>query len=79
MKIDSRKKNQKDAVPALCRRLIVAGHDPAVRVHITRNGDPVWRTDKALGDWAGIDIWDKEAGRITSEKYRSFPEALKGR
>ena len=50
----------KDAVPPLCRELISRGLDPEGTVKVTRDGKPVWRTDRTLGYWAGLAITEED-------------------
>jgi hypothetical protein len=50
----------KDPVPTLCRELISRGVDPDGLAIVTRDGKPVWKTDRPLWYWAGLSITEEE-------------------
>lgn len=60
----------KDAVPPLCREMIRRGLDPQGIVRVTRNGKPVWRTDRTLGYWAGLAITEEDRDGLRWGKFR---------
>ena len=75
LKTNSKKRNQKDAVPVLCRALIAGGADSKKLTHITRDGTSVWQKDKTLGEWAALDIVDREIGGLVIITFVPMPEA----
>ena len=66
---------RKDPVPVLCRELVKRGADPQNHVHVTRAGKPVWRKDRTIAAWAGIDITDCDRDGLRVEKYSTIPHA----
>lgn len=75
-------RNRKSAIPVLCRMLLKAGYDPQARIHVIRkalSGDhmiPVFKRDRMLIVWAGVDIIDSVAKGPREVKHRPFPEKL---
>ncbi len=55
-------KKTKDPIPPICRVLIEMGLEAQAVVNITRNGRPVWNSNRTAGDWAAIDIHENDAG-----------------
>jgi hypothetical protein len=74
----------KSALGPLCRLLIDEGYNPAAKVHIIRKAldrdgyTPVFKRDRALGAWAGVDCVETETRSLHVTKHRPFPDAVKG-
>lgn len=69
---------RKDPVPVLCRELIKRGVNPQDTVHVARAGMSVWKKDRTVAAWAGIDINEGERDGLRVEKHRPFPEMDRG-
>lgn len=69
-------------IPVLCRNLIAQGIDPETRAHIlTKSLDhggliPVFKRDRTLAVWAGLDAIERETESVRIVKHRPFPRAL---
>lgn len=59
-----------DPVPPLCRALIARGADPQAAARVTHSGMAVWRKDRSLAAWAGIDITDEDRDGLRTRAYR---------
>lgn len=59
-----------DPVPPLCRALITRGADPQAAAMVTREGMPIWRRDRSLTGWAGIDITEEDRDGLRTRPYR---------
>ena len=79
------RKSPRSALGPLCRLLIDEGYSPAAKVHIIRKAldrpgfIPVFKRDRALGAWAGVDCVETERRSLHVTKYRAFPDAVTGR
>jgi hypothetical protein len=67
---------RKDPVPVLCRKLISLGADPQATAHVTRGGMKVWKQDRTLAHWAGIDVTEEDRDGLRVRPYKAFPAAL---
>ncbi|WP_377277226.1 hypothetical protein [Rhizobium sp. R86522] len=69
-------------IPVICRELIAQGIDPETRAHIlTKSLDhggliPVFKRDRTIAVWAGLDAIESEAESVRIVKHRPFPRAL---
>ncbi len=69
-------------IPVICRELIAHGFNPETRAHIlTKSLDhggliPVFKRDRTLAVWAGLDAIESEAESVRIVKHRPFPRAL---
>lgn len=68
----------KDPVPVLCRELVKRGVDPSEPVRVTIGDVPMWKRDRTIGAWAGIDVVDSDVTGLRVVKYRAFPAQLIG-
>jgi hypothetical protein len=64
---------RKDPVPVLCRELVKRGIDPNERVRVTIGAIPIWKADRTIGAWAGIDVTEYDRDGLRTEKHRPFP------
>lgn len=64
---------RKSPVPVLCREMVRLGVDPQAIVKVARAGMPVWKQDRTIGAWAGIDIIDSDTEGLRTVKHRPFP------
>ncbi len=64
---------RKDPVPVLCRELIKRGVDPSEHVKVTIGGMPMWKRDRTVGAWAGIDVVESDVTGLRVVKHRPFP------
>lgn len=69
-------------IPVICRELIAHGLDPETRAHIlTKSLDhggliPVFKRDRTLAVWAGLDAIESETQSVRIVKHRPFPGSL---
>lgn len=69
----------KSPLPVLCRELVAHGLDPATRVHVIRKAldsegfIPVFKRDRRLSIWAGLDAVENERTPPRIVKYKPFP------
>lgn len=69
----------KSPLPVLCRELVAHGLDPATRVHVIRKAldsegfIPVFKRDRRLSIWAGLDAVENERAPPRIVKYKPFP------
>lgn len=72
----------KGPISPLCRKLVELGHDPDGTVHVIRKAldrdghIPVFKRDRALKAWAGVDCVESETRSLYVQKYRPFPAAV---
>lgn len=64
---------RKSPVPVLCREMVRLGVDPQAIVKVTRGGRPVWKEDRTVVAWAGIDITESDTEGLRTVKHRPFP------
>ncbi len=75
----------KSALGPLCRLLIDEGYSPAAKVHIIRKAldqdgyTPVFKRDRTLSAWVGVDCVETETRSLHVTKYRPLPAAVKGK
>lgn len=69
---------RKDPVPVLCRELVKRGVDPSEPVRVTIGDAPMWKRDRTIGAWAGIDVVDSDVTGLRIVKYRPFPAGVDG-
>lgn len=68
---------RKDPVPVLCRELISRGANPSDTAHVTRGGSRVWRKDRTLAAWAGIDVVEEDRAGLRTRPFRAWtPDRL---
>lgn len=71
----------KSIIPAICRKLIKQGYDPRESVRVVRNGIdqpgmiPVFKRDRTLATWAGIDLVENSVRTPHLVKHRPSPFA----
>jgi hypothetical protein len=76
------RRTTKSAIPPLCRELLNHGHNGNTRVHVIRKAldtdgfIPVFKRDRALATWAGLDCIENENHGPRVTKYRPFPNAV---
>ena len=76
-------KNTKSALPPLCRELLNHGHDGQSRVHVVRRVFgregymPIFKRDRRLDVWAGLDAVESETRSVQIVKHRPFPATEK--
>lgn len=69
-------------IPVICRELIAHGAAPETRAHIlTKSLDhggliPVFKRDRTLAVWAGLDAIESETQSVRIVKHRPFPGSL---
>jgi hypothetical protein len=69
-------------IPVICRNLIAQGIAPETRAHVlTKSLDhggliPVFKRDRTLAVWAGLDAIESETESVRIVKHRPFPRAL---
>lgn len=79
------RKSPRSALGPLCRLLIDEGYSPTAKVHVIRKAldrpgfIPVFKRDRALGAWAGVDCVETERRSLHVTKYRAFPDAVTSR
>lgn len=64
---------RKDPVPVLCRELVKRGVNPSAPVRVTIGNMPMWKADRTIGAWAGIDVTEYDRDGLRTEKHRPFP------
>jgi hypothetical protein len=69
---------RKDPVPVLCRKLISLGADPQATAHVSRGEMKVWKKDRTLASWAGIDVVDEDRDGLRVRPYKAFPSTAVG-
>ncbi len=75
----------KSPLPVLCRELLGYGLDPETRVHvITKSLDrdgfiPVFKRDRTLAVWAGLDAVESETRSVHVEKHRPYRGPVRGK
>lgn len=75
----------KSPLPVLCRELLSHGLDPETRAHvITKSLDrdgfiPVFKRDRTLAVWAGLDAVESETRSVHVEKHRPYRGPVKGK
>jgi len=75
----------KSPLPVLCRELLAHSLNPETRVHvITKSLDhdgfiPVFKRDRTLSVWAGLDAVESETRSVHVEKHRSYRGPVKGK
>jgi hypothetical protein len=68
----------KSPIPALCRRMIDSGLDPAGKVHVIRKAldreghIPVFKRDRTLSTWANLDCVENDARPPHWIKHRPY-------
>ena len=73
----------KSALPPLCRELLNHGHDPQSRVHVVRRVFgrdgymPIFKRDRRLDVWAGLDAVESETRSVQVAKHRPLPATEK--
>ena len=76
------RRTTKSPIPALCRELIVQGHDPQERAHVIRKSlfsdamIPVFKRDRTLAAWAVVDCVESETRSPQVVAYRALPDSL---
>jgi thiamine phosphate synthase YjbQ (UPF0047 family) len=76
------RRTTKSAIPPLCRELLNHGHDGNTRVHVIRKAldkdgfIPVFKRDRTLATWAGLDCIESETHGPRVVKHRPFPDAV---
>ncbi|KGB27074.1 hypothetical protein HPDFL43_00039240 [Hoeflea phototrophica DFL-43] len=74
----------KSAIPALCRKLIESGLDPADKVHVIRKAldreghIPVFKRDRALSVWASLDCVESDTRPPHWVKHRPLLRPRRG-
>lgn len=69
-------------IPVICRELIAHGLDPETRAHVIRKAldrdgfIPVFKRDRTLAVWSGLDAIESETESVRIVKHRPFPRAL---
>jgi hypothetical protein len=63
---------KKDPIPVLCRKLIEHGVPSSDTAQVTRGGMSVFKRDRTIGSWAGIDIVDSDTTGLRTVAYRPF-------
>ncbi|MHA6684669.1 hypothetical protein [Mesorhizobium sp. A556] len=58
------------------RKAAEAVADPSAPVRVTRGGMPVWKKDRTIGAWAGIDVVENDVTGLRAVKHRPFPARL---
>ncbi|MGY3328875.1 hypothetical protein ACVILI_001892 [Mesorhizobium sp. USDA 4775] len=66
------RKSPKDPLGPLARLLIREGFDPSYRMHIVRDGVPIFKRDRKLSAWAGEDWIDTQTRVAVRTEYRPF-------
>lgn len=75
----------KSPLPVLCRKLLAHGLDPETRAHvITKSLDrdgfiPVFKRDRTLAVWAGLDAVESEPRSVHVEKHRPYRGPVGGK
>lgn len=75
----------KSPLPVLCRELLAHGLDPETRAHVIRKAldrdgfIPVFRRDRTLAVWAGLDAVESETRSIHVEKHRPYRGPVRGK
>lgn len=68
----------KSPLPVLCRELLAHGLDPETRAHVIRKAldrdgfIPVFKRDRTLAVWAGLDAVESETRSVHVEKHRPY-------
>lgn len=68
----------KSAIPVLARKLLAAGYDPQDRLHVLRKSlaedrfIPVFKRDRKLLIWAGVDVIEDVARGPREVKHRPY-------
>lgn len=68
----NRYKSPKDPLGPLARFLIREGFDPSTRMHVVRDGVPIFKRDRKLSAWAGEDWVDTQTRVAMRTDYRPF-------
>lgn len=68
------RQSPKDPIGPLCRKLRELGYDEDERVHIIRNGKPVFKRDRKLSAWARYDVIDRQTQSATLNKFVPFSQ-----
>lgn len=69
-------------IPVICRELIAHGLNPETRAHVIRKAldrdgfIPVFKRDRTLAVWAGLDAIESETQSVRIVKHRPFPGSL---
>lgn len=72
----------KGPLSPLCRKLLDLGHDPEGKVNVIRKAldrdghIPVFKRDRTLETWAGVDCVESETRSLHFQKYRPYPAAV---
>jgi hypothetical protein len=72
----------KGPLSPLCRKLLELGHDLDGKVHVIRKAldrdrhIPVFKRDRTLKTWAGVDCVESEARSLHLRKYRPYPATV---
>jgi hypothetical protein len=61
-------------VLGLCRRLVAAGHDPSLPLHVYR-GATLVLTVRTIGEGAALTVREPEVGAAHFAAWRPFPSA----
>lgn len=75
----------KSPLPVLCRELLAHGLNPETRAHVIRNAldrdgfIPVFKRDRTLAVWAGLDAVESETRSVHVEKHRPYRGPVKGK
>lgn len=65
-------------IPVICRELIAHGLNPETRAHVIRKAldrdgfIPVFKRDRTLAVWAGLDAVESETRSVHVEKHRPY-------
>jgi hypothetical protein len=74
----------KSPIPILSRELLAHGLDPETRAHVVRTAldrdgfIPVFKRDRSLAVWAGLDAVESETRSVHVEKHRPYRGPVKG-
>lgn len=72
------RRTTKSPLPVLCRELLTHGLDPETRAHVIRKAldrhrfIPVFKRDRTLAVWAGLDAVESETRSVHVEKHRPY-------
>lgn len=58
-------------IDPLARKLIKAGANPEERLHVIRDGKPVFKKDLKLQAWADMRLYEDDRNRFVRRKFKS--------